>query len=157
MGYPYGDCNRVPHGSHMGYPICELPRWVPHTSPIKKKEMIYISTHFLVYNARLASTVADTEGIHVVHLNSPLTQNYSNFRRNFQKNQHKISNFQVQFSNRTLICKSEPSNKKSWIRTSFYYLFYLHGPAHMEPGCAPHMGAHIDSLVLHTLTVLTVQ
>ena len=37
---PYGECNRVWHGSHMGKPICGLPRWVPYNSPIKKKEML---------------------------------------------------------------------------------------------------------------------
>ena len=36
-------------GSHMSYPICGLPRWVPHNSPIKKKEMISTyEVHFYV-------------------------------------------------------------------------------------------------------------
>ena len=32
MGQPYvthKECHRAPHGSHMGYIRCGLPRWVP--------------------------------------------------------------------------------------------------------------------------------
>ena len=63
---------------------------------------------FLVYNAWLASTVIDTEGIHVVRLNPHLRQNYSIFMRNFKQNPHKLTNNHVQFSNRNLLCKFEP-------------------------------------------------
>ena len=78
--------------------------------------------------------MTDTEGILVVRLNPLLRQYYSTFMRNFQKNQHKLSNHQVQFSNPPPPhCKFEPPSKKSWIRPYFYYLFYLHGPAHMGP------------------------
>ena len=83
------------------------------------------------------------------------TKYYSIFMRNFQKNQHKISNNQVQFSNRTPLCKFEPSIKKSWFRPCFYYLFYfifmdqpiwesygtrLHSPY------GSHMGAHMGPI-----------
>ena len=73
----------------------------------------------------IASTVADTEGIHMVRLNPHLRQNCSIFMRNFKQNQHKLSNNHVQFSNRKLLCKFEPPSKKSWIRPCFYHLFYL--------------------------------
>ena len=72
----------------------------------------------------VASTVADTEGIHVVRLNPHLRQNYSIFMRNFKQNNHKLSNNRVQFSNRNLLCKFEPPSKKSWIRPCFYHSFY---------------------------------
>ena len=88
------------------------PIWVPYNSPIKKKKEM-IETYFLVYNAWLASTVADTEGIHVGRLNPHLRQSYSIFMRNFKQNQHKLSNNHVQFSNRNLLCKFEPPSKKS--------------------------------------------
>ena len=90
------------------------PIWVPYNSPIKKKRndiIIFIKTYFLVYNAWLASTVADTEGIHVVRLNLHLRQNYSIFMRNFKQNQHKLSNIHAQFSNPNLHCKFEPPSK----------------------------------------------
>ena len=91
--------------------------------------------------------------IHVVRLNPPLRQKYSIFMRNFQKNQYKMSNNQVQFSNRTLLCKFEPPVKKSWINPFFYYLFYfiyMGQPigTHMEPGCTPHMDAHIGCIYI---------
>ena len=88
-----------------------MPIWVPYglahmrvaqMGPIKKNKkndiIIFIKNDFLVYNAWLASTVADTEGIHVVRMNSHLRQNYSTFMRNFKQNQHKLSNNHVQFS-----------------------------------------------------------
>ena len=137
---PYVECNRVWHGSHMGKPICGLPRCVPYNSPIKKKEMI---------NTWLASTVADTDGIHVVRLNPYLRQNYSIFMRNFNPNQHKLSNNHIQFSNRNLLCKFEPPSKKCWIRPCFYNLFYFiyMGQPIWDPyGTRLHCpyGSHID-------------
>ena len=103
------------------------PIWVPYNSPIKKKNaiIIFISTYFLVYNAWLASTVADTEGIHVVRLNPHLRQNYSIFMRNFKQNQQKLSNNHIQFSNWNFFCKFEPPSKKSWIRPCFCHLLYF--------------------------------
>ena len=86
--------------AQMG-PIC-----VPHNSPIKKKRnyiniFIKLISSFIMYD-KLPSTVADTEGIHVVRSNPHLLRKtYFIFMRNFQKNQHKISNYQVQFSNQT--------------------------------------------------------
>ena len=68
---------------------------------------------------------AYTEGIHVVRLNPYLRQNYSIFMRNFKQNQHKLSNNDIQFSNRNLLCKFEPPSKKSWIRPCLYHLFYF--------------------------------
>ena len=87
-----------------------------------------------------SSTVADTEGIHVVRFNPLLRQNYFIFMRNFQKNQHKISNYQVQFSNRTL-CKFQSPEQEILDPPLLllFILFYLHGPAHMGP-----YGSHID-------------
>ena len=95
----------------------------------------------------------------MVRLNPHLRQNYSIFMRNFKQNQHKLSNNHVQFSNRNLLCKFEPSSRKSWICPCFYHLFYfiymgqpiwdpygtrLHCPygshtgAHMGPIWVPH-------------------
>ena len=109
--------------------------------------MIKSSIYKLIslFNAWLASTVADTEGIHVVRLNPFLRQNYSIFMRNFKQNQHKLSNNHVQFSNGNLLCKFEPSSKKSWIApasTIYFILFTWASPygTHMEPGCTAHMG-----------------
>ena len=118
----------VPYGlAHMR--VTQMgPIWVPYNSPIKKKRndmIIFILTYFLVYNAWLASTVADTEGIHVVRLNPHLRQNYSIFMRNFKQNQHKLSNNHVQFSNRNLPYKFDLPSKKSWIRPCFYHSFYF--------------------------------
>ena len=61
-------------------------------------------------------TVADPEGVQGVRSNLPLRQNYSIFMANFQKNQEKIANNQVQSTNQTSLCKFEPPTKKSWIR-----------------------------------------
>ena len=77
----------VPYGlAHMR--VAQMgPIWVPYNSPIKIKGndiIIFIYTYFLVYNAWLASTIADTEGIHVVCLNPHLRQNYSIFYEEFQ-------------------------------------------------------------------------
>ena len=41
----------------------------------------------------------------MVRLNPHLRQNYSIFMRNFKQNQHKLSNYHVQFSNPNLLCK----------------------------------------------------
>ena len=48
-GYPYGECNQDPHGSHI-------------TAHQEKRNYIniFILTYFLLYNAALAFTVADT-------------------------------------------------------------------------------------------------
>ena len=54
-----------------------------------------------------------------------LRQNYSIFTRNFKQNQHKLSNNHVQFSNPNILCKFEPTSKKSWIRPCFYHSFYF--------------------------------
>ena len=112
---PYASC---PDGPHMG------PIYQSHKEK-RNDIIIFILTCFLVYNACLAFTVADTEGIHVVRLNPHLRQNYFIFIRNFNQNQHKLSNNHVQFSNGNLLCKFEPPNKKSWIRPCFNHLFYF--------------------------------
>ena len=88
--------------------------------------------------------MADIERIHVVRLNPPLRQNYSIFMRNFQKNQHKIINYQVQFSNRTPLCKFEPLARNPGsapASTIYFILFTLASPygTHKEPGCTPNI------------------
>ena len=55
----------------------------------------------------------------------PLSQNYLFSWGIFQKIPHRISNYQVQFLNRTPLCKFEPTSKNSWIRPCFYNLFYF--------------------------------
>ena len=89
--------------------------------------------------------VADTEGIHVVHLNHHLRQNYSFFMRNFKQNQHKLSNNHVQFSNRNLLAGNPGSAPAS---TIYFILFTWASPygTHMEPGCTAHMGAHMGPI-----------
>ena len=63
-----GECNRVSHVSDMR--VAQMgPIWVSYKSPKKENVNdinIFIKTYFLIYNARLPSSVADTEGIHVV-------------------------------------------------------------------------------------------
>ena len=64
---PNGVCNRVSHGSDMR--VAQMgPIRVSYKSPKENGNdiNIFIKTYFLVYNARIASSVADTEGIHVV-------------------------------------------------------------------------------------------
>ena len=83
----------------------------------------------------VTSTVADTEGIHVVRLNPLLRQNYSTFMRNFKKKKNSINyqiiryNFQIKapFVNLNPLARNPGSAPVSTI------LFYLHGPAHMGP------------------------
>ena len=91
----------------------------------------------------------------MVRLNPHLRQNYSIFMRNFKQNQHKLSNYHVQFSNRNLLCKFEPPSKKSWIRPSFYHLFYfvymgqpIWDPYGTRLHCpyGSHMGAHMGPI-----------
>ena len=112
---PYAGC---PDGSHMG------PIYQSHKEK-RNDIIIFIKTYYLVHNAWLAATVADTKGIHVVCMNPNLRQNYSIFMRSFKQNPHKLSNNHVQFSNRNLLCKFEPPSKKSSTRPCFFHLFYF--------------------------------
>ena len=107
----------------------------------------------------------------MVRLNPPLKQNYSIFMRNFQKNQHKISNYQVQVSNNPLYKFTPLARTLDPLRLLLVILFYLHGPAHMGPiwnrlhypYWCPH-GSYIDKiaswaraglfLILFIITVL---
>ena len=77
--------------AHMGL------TWVPIWVPYRLLAGIFKLTYFLVYNASLASTVADKKRIHVVRLNPLLRQNYNvfHFYEEFPENQHKLSNYQV--------------------------------------------------------------
>ena len=50
---PYRECNQVPHGSHMGYPICSLPRWVPNwyhiTAPLISTYLFKLISLFIMH------------------------------------------------------------------------------------------------------------
>ena len=61
---------------------------------------------------------------------------------NFQKNQHKLSNYQLQFSNRTPICKFE---RPCFYSTIYLFLFTWASPygIHVEPSYTAHMGPMI--------------
>ena len=137
----------VPYGlSHMR--VAQVgPIWVPYNSPIKKKEMI--STYLFKLISWQASTVADTEGIHVVRLNT-LWDKYIPFSWGISR---KISikyqiiryNFQIEhpFVNLDPLSRNPGSAPAS---TIYFLLLTWASPygTHMEPGCTPHMGAHID-------------
>ena len=95
--------------------------------------------------------MADTEGILVVRLKPPLRQNYSIFMRNFQENQYKTSNYQVQFSNRTPFVNLHPFARNvgsAHASTIYFILLTWASPngTHMEPGCTLHMGAHMGHI-----------
>ena len=99
--------------------------------------------------------MADTEGTHVVCLSPLLRKKYSIFMRNFKKNQHNLSNYQLQFSNRNPLCKFDLLSKQSWISPCFYHLFYFiyMGQPIWDPYGArlhcpygSHMGAHMGPI-----------
>ena len=77
------------------------------------------------------------------------------FMINFKQIQQKLSNNDIQFSNRNLLCKFELPSKKSWIRPCFYLLFYfiymgqpIWDPYGTRLHCpyGSHMGAHMGPI-----------
>ena len=86
----------------------------------------------------------------------PLRQNPSIFLSNFQKNQHRISNNQSQLPNRPPphFVNLNPYQEILDSPLLLLFILFYHSVftwaipygTHMEPGCTPHMGAHICTI-----------